>query len=222
MPVPFRTYGEGLLVIDGDSVRGESADSGSGQAGSDLTLSGGVGDGAGRGGDVVVSPGPSGAGSANKGLVLLATENDASGSDTGGVVIYTQSGSFAGSGWHHRTYVVDVPADASGTPVDLFIVPGPGASGENVKVRAWVTVHVAASIPTAMTKIVEASFTRSGSSLFKIGGDLTDQREVLGATSADMVLAVSSTDVAIQCTPDALQASNWSFLIEWQRGNTAP
>ena len=150
----------------------------------------------------------------------MATENDTSGSDTGGVVIYTQLGSYGLSGWHHRTFVVDVPA--SRTPLDLFIVPGPGASGENVKVRAWVTVHVAASIPTAMTKIVEASFTRSGSSLFKIGGDLTDQREVLGATSADMVLAVSSTDVAIQCTPDNSQASNWSFLIEWQRGNSSP
>jgi len=105
----------------------------------------------------------------------------------------------------------------------LFIVPGPSSPGENIKVRAWVTVHVAATggrTPTAMTKIVEASFSLLDPTLFKIGGDLTSQREVIGTTPADMALATSATNVAIQCTPDDADASNWSFLIEWQRGNT--
>ena len=86
--VPIRTYGDGILIISGDSVRGEDATSGSGSAGSALALRGGDGDGVGNAGGVTISGGAPGvsANAAGGSVTITATNSAATGTGDGGII----------------------------------------------------------------------------------------------------------------------------------------
>jgi len=89
MALPVRTYGDGILIITGDYVRGD--DGVSGGSGSTLNLRGGDGDGVGNAGGVLINGGVSGAGVGADGgnVTIVATNASAAGSGTAGSIILT-------------------------------------------------------------------------------------------------------------------------------------
>jgi hypothetical protein len=89
MAVPVRTYGDGILIIDGDFVRGEDAVAASGLSGSVLNLRGGNGDGVGDAGGVLIDGGAPGASSGADGgsVTLQATDSAAAGAGLAGNVV---------------------------------------------------------------------------------------------------------------------------------------
>lgn len=72
MSFRVRTYGQGIEIIEGDTVFAPDAASSSGSAGSDLSLVAGAGDGVGDGGSVVITPGLAPGAGAN-GFVAVST-----------------------------------------------------------------------------------------------------------------------------------------------------
>ena len=85
MALPVRTYGDGILIITGDSVRGQDAVAASGSAGSVLNLRGGDGDGVGDAGGVLVDGGAAGASANAAGgdVTLQGTNSPATGTWNG-------------------------------------------------------------------------------------------------------------------------------------------
>jgi len=75
MSFRVRTYGQGIEIIDGDTVFAPDADVGSGNAGSDLILVAGAGDGAGDGGGVIITPGLAPGAGANGFVSITTTAN---------------------------------------------------------------------------------------------------------------------------------------------------
>ena len=87
--VPIRTYGDGILIISGDSVRGQDAPAASGSAGSTLALRGGDGDGVGNAGGVTITGGAPGAsvGAVGGSVTIQGTDSSAAGGGAGGDII---------------------------------------------------------------------------------------------------------------------------------------
>jgi len=216
-----RTYGQGIRIIDGDSVFAADAAVGSGAAGVDLTLTAGAGDGAGDGGTVNIVAGNATTGdggsviiqagdiSANPGrggdIILLVPPNDAL---SGALISRTTGAGEAGTGYDSGDVVIDtVPLEAgtgwcqrtlvfegTGASVNtVLLFAEPNTNGVSLKVRVWATAVDLADPDSQMTQIRESVFYRDGGSAISLLGALRNDQIVTGggAGGASISLAIS-------------------------------